>query len=172
MATVRMCVLALARKTDSEIDPDMVRALSYAERWAESGSIPARSSEPFLPIWFKWHPLFAREATDAANWTIRKTAAGYRTTNRSEAAEQQVFLLRDIFGNPYRAVCFDPSWITPQVFALAQGIYEQQAFDQMPYLANTLEEAGCMDADILHHCRQSGKHVKGCWAVDLVLGKA
>ena len=31
--------------------------------------------------------------------------------------------------------------------------------------------AGCTDEDILSHCRESGPHVRGCWAVDLVLGK-
>jgi hypothetical protein len=42
----------------------------------------------------------------------------------------------------------------------------------MPILADALEDAGCDNADILSHCRQPGAHVRGCWVVDLVLGKS
>jgi hypothetical protein len=54
---------------------------------------------------------------------------------------------------------------------LAASIYEQRAFDRLPVLADALEEAGCTDADILGHLRGPGPHVRGCWAVDLILGK-
>jgi hypothetical protein len=42
---------------------------------------------------------------------------------------------------------------------------------RLAVLADALEEAGCIDADILNHCRQPGEHVRGCWVVDLLLGK-
>ncbi|HZY89356.1 MAG TPA: hypothetical protein VFE78_31325 [Gemmataceae bacterium] len=54
---------------------------------------------------------------------------------------------------------------------LAQAIYNERAFDLLPVLADALEDAGCTDADILGHLRGPGPHVRGCWAVDLVLGK-
>jgi hypothetical protein len=54
---------------------------------------------------------------------------------------------------------------------LAQGIYEEQAWDRLPILADALEESGCTSADILNHCRQPGEHVRGCWVIDLILGK-
>jgi hypothetical protein len=38
-------------------------------------------------------------------------------------------------------------------------------------LADALQDAGCDNADILGHCRGPGPHVRGCWVVDLVLGK-
>jgi hypothetical protein len=57
------------------------------------------------------------------------------------------------------------------VVRLAQRIYDGRAFGRLPALADTLEEAGCTDADILAHCRQPAEHVRGCWAVDLLLGK-
>jgi len=41
----------------------------------------------------------------------------------------------------------------------------------MPVFADALEAAGCAEPDILAHCRGPGPHVRGCWAVDLVLGK-
>ena len=84
---------------------------------------------------------------------------------------QQAGLLLDIFGNPFRPVTLNPAWRTSNVTALAQSIYDDRAFDRLPILADALEDAGCDNADILGHCRQPGEHVRGCWVVDLVLGK-
>ena len=81
-------------------------------------------------------------------------------------------LLRDIVGNPFRPFSVDPAWLTSTVVTLATGIYEQRAFDRMPILADALQDAGCEDADILNHCRGGGPHVRGCWVVDLLLGKS
>ena len=50
-------------------------------------------------------------------------------------------------------------------------MYESRNFARMPTLADALEEAGCTNADILAHCRQPGEHVRGCWVLDLLLGK-
>jgi len=79
---------------------------------------------------------------------------------------------RDIFGNPFRPVVVDPIWFTPTAVAIASSIYQDRAFDRLPILADALENAGCADANILLHCRQPGEHVRGCWAVDPVLGKS
>ena len=76
-----------------------------------------------------------------------------------------------IFGNPFRPVAADPGWLTPTAVAIAESIYKERAFDRLPILADALEEAGCADADVLLHCREPGEHVRGCWVVDLVLGK-
>jgi hypothetical protein len=87
--------------------------------------------------------------------------------------EKHCHLLRDIIGNPFRAT---PSWSRqarpgPTESRLARAIYADRTFDHLPILADALEEVGCIDAEILSHCRQPGKHVRGCWVVDLVLGK-
>jgi hypothetical protein len=81
-------------------------------------------------------------------------------------------LLRDIFGNPFRPVAFNPSWRSATALDLARGMYESRDFGPMPILADALEDAGCDSDDILAHCRGDGPHVRGCWVVDLVLGKA
>jgi hypothetical protein len=52
---------------------------------------------------------------------------------------------------------------------LARGIHERGAFEQLPVLADALEEAGCRDPDILVHCRQPGLHDGGCWVTDMLL---
>ena len=92
------------------------------------------------------------------------------TEKAYEAVDFQFALLRDIF-NPFHPVAFDPSWRTEAVVALARGMYESRDSTPMPVLADALEDAGCADADILAHCRGPGPHVRGCWVVDLVLGK-
>ncbi|HWG41472.1 MAG TPA: hypothetical protein VN688_01715 [Gemmataceae bacterium] len=84
-------------------------------------------------------------------------------------------ILRDMFDNPFRTISVNSLWLgwnDNTVPRLAQAIYEQRAFDRLPILADALEEAGCTNADILNHCRQPGEHVRGCWVVDLMLGKS
>jgi len=83
-----------------------------------------------------------------------------------------ILLLRDIFGNPFRPVAFDPAWRTDTAVALAAQMYESRDFSVMPILADALQDAGCDNDDILAHCRGDGPHVRGCWVVDLVLGKS
>jgi hypothetical protein len=80
-------------------------------------------------------------------------------------------LLREVFGNPFRPAVLAPGWRTEAVVAVARGAYAERASGRLPVLADALEDAGCTDADILAHCRGPGPHVRGCWVVDLVLGK-
>jgi hypothetical protein len=92
------------------------------------------------------------------------------------AVEQraQSSLLRDIFGNPFRPLFIDPTWCRWQdgtIQKLAQGVYDDRAFDRLPILADALEEAGCSDAELLAHLRGPGPHTRGCWPGDLLLGK-
>jgi hypothetical protein len=93
---------------------------------------------------------------------------GHPLQRRSQVAD----LIREIVGNPFRSVRCDYRWQTSTVLALAEGIHADRAFDRMPIFADALEDAGCDNADILSHCRGDGPHVRGCWVVDLVLGKS
>jgi hypothetical protein len=79
----------------------------------------------------------------------------------------QCDLVRDIFTD----AVIDPACRVPEVTALAQTIYDSQDFSQLPRLADALARAGCDNEELLGHCRQPVGHVKGCWAVDLLLGK-
>src|SRR5437868_6381671 len=81
----------------------------------------------------------------------------------AETAERraQCALLRDIFGNPFRPVTVDPAWLRwheETVPRLAQAIYDERRFNDLPILADALEEAGCTEADVLAHCRGKGEH--------------
>jgi hypothetical protein len=103
------------------------------------------------------------------------------TTATFDERMNQVVLLRDIFGNPYRPVALDPAlltWHDATIPKLAEAIYDDRElpsghFDntRLAVLADALEDAGCDDHDILAHCRGPGPHVRGCWVVDLLLGK-
>ena len=77
---------------------------------------------------------------------------------------------RDVAGNPFRPVTLDAKRLTPDVLALAKAIHAEAAFDRMPVLADGLEEAGCVSAGVLLHCRGDEPHVRGCWVIDLLTG--
>jgi hypothetical protein len=82
--------------------------------------------------------------------------------------------IRDIFGNPFRSIAIASSslrWNDTTIPRIARAIYEKQAFGDFPILADALEDAGCNDSVILEHLRGPGPHVRGCWAVDLLLDK-
>ena len=97
---------------------------------------------------------------------------GEKGERRQAETRAQCDLVRDLFGNPFRPVSLDSTWLTPDVLALARGISMERAFDRMPILADALQDAGCDNEDVLSHCRDaSATHVRGCWVVDLLLGK-
>jgi hypothetical protein len=119
--------------------------------------------------------ISAAMAAGAHAYQRRSWDDGLATNDYMEAKlgeeAAQARLLRDIVGNPFRPAAVDPSWCTSTVVALARGIYEERAFDRLPILADALQDAGCDSADVLDHCRGPGPHVRGCWVVDLLLGK-
>ena len=87
-------------------------------------------------------------------------------------------LAQDTHANPFRPVNFDAACLTATVVALAQAAYDERALPsghldpaRLAVLSDALEEAGCVDAEVLDHLRSSGPHVRGCWALDLLLGK-
>lgn len=105
----------------------------------------------------------AGKADEIAAWRIRRDAG-----LRGQAA-----LLREIVGNPFRPVRIDPvclAWNDGAVRRLARVIYDAGRFADLPLLADALEESGCDDAELLSHCRTPGRHVRGCFALDLLAG--
>jgi hypothetical protein len=95
-------------------------------------------------------------------------------SNKRAVQSRQCDLLRDIAGNPFRTPLVDPTWQAwndRTIPKMSRVIYDDRAFDRLPILADALEDAGCANDDILAHCRSGGEHVRGCWVVDLLLGK-
>jgi hypothetical protein len=115
--------------------------------------------------------------TGTDRWAISEAG------NEAEHAEarEQAALLREIFGNPFRPVTVDQSWLLWNdglIPRLARAVYEERLLPpgtldpvRLAILADALEEAGCDNAEVLNHCRQGGEHVRGCWVVDSVLAK-
>jgi hypothetical protein len=94
-------------------------------------------------------------------------------TYRIDRKAWQRWLALELVGpNPFRPIAFSPSWRTDTAVSLARQMYDSRDFGAMPILADALQDAGCEEPAILDHCRDPNQvHVRGCWVVDLVLGK-
>jgi hypothetical protein len=90
------------------------------------------------------------------------------------AGEQaaQAALLRDLFGPlPFRRVALAPAvlaWGDRTVLRLAEGIYQERRWADLPLLADALLDAGCDNDEVVAHLRGPGPHVRGCWVIDLL----
>ncbi len=91
-------------------------------------------------------------------------------------------ILRDVMSNPFRPSPPLPpavlAWNDRTIPRLADAIYEDRKMPEgtldtarLAILADALLDAGCEDEDLIAHCRQPVAHVRGCWAIDLIMGK-
>jgi hypothetical protein len=89
--------------------------------------------------------------------------------------KKQSEILRDVFGNPFRAPpTMDARWLhwnSGAVPRLANDIYEDRTFGRVSELAELLADAGFREAVVLDHCRSRVPHVRGCWVIDQMLGR-
>jgi hypothetical protein len=189
----REAVQATERFVDGLAGPDELGAATAAAsavwyghflRRAETGEMPGTQEyrtdllvRSFARI-AKWASNTSRDkavfiAAEAANQGLWTSLLGTPDWQANQAR-----LLRDLFGPlPFRAVTVSPACVTPQVVALAQAAYDNRDLPagtldpaRLAVLADALEEAGT-GGDLLGHLRGPGPHVRGCWAVDLLLGK-
>jgi hypothetical protein len=126
-------------------------------------------------------PSHSRALYSAVNAAARKVSLLAFPAFGPESISSQIETVRDLFGNPFRPVAILPavvSWNDARVARIAQTAYEERSLpegtldnDRLAILADALEEAGCTNPDVLNHCRQPGEHVRGCWVIDLILGK-
>jgi hypothetical protein len=135
----------------------------FADYWAAAWIAPAVSLRASLGT--------AEEALKAA------------TPNAAASARKiQVDMLRDIVDNPFRPAALDPAWLAwnnGTVPKIAQAAYDERLLPsghldagRLAILADALEEAGCSVTEILDHLRGLDPHIRGCWVVDLLLGKS
>lgn len=181
-ACFRRAVAVECAKTLEEPDEqviDFTERTCLAERIAERLSAAPSEQEhrsefrssilPGSSCALEWaaHHVADPSAWEATSGVVLSLADEWNDVEAAHGAA----LVRDIFGNPFRPVIVNRSWLTSTVTALAEGIYADRAFDRMPILADALQDAGCDSTDILGHCRSDGPHVRGCWVIDLLLGK-
>jgi hypothetical protein len=130
----------------------------------------------------------ALEAAEAVAPNVGPTwRSWFRLPERPAKMKQGVLayeasLVRDVFGNLFRTATVGRSplgaWKGELVQKLAEIAYEERRFpegtlypDRLAILGDALEDAGCTDAELLGHLRSPGPHVRGCWALDTLLGK-
>jgi hypothetical protein len=172
------CRLERARFADAQW-----QAIEVAERYADGQARKeelqqaftslSRQRPPFSSFAYAASPRFAVHSAQLVAVTsfyqLRDPDA------HSRIGRRQADLLRDLFGNPFRPLpAIDPTWRTwngALVMRLARSIYDEHGFDRLPVLGDALEEAGCTDAGLLEHCRLASEHARGCWLLDLVLGR-
>jgi hypothetical protein len=173
-AASRGAVEAAERFADGEIGKaELTLARKAAKRAIGRG--PARDYTPK-----QWAAEAAMLVTLQSLGDSGRSAAGraagavHDAKVRHHTDEKRLHLpiFKDIFGNPFRPVVFDPQWRSESAVALARTAYDTRDFALMPILADALEEAGCDSPEVLAHCRDPRQvHVRGCWVLDGVLDK-
>jgi hypothetical protein len=196
---LRLFAVACCRRIwDTLWDPRSRAAVEAAERFADGLASEEELELAWEPAWEavgfpRRHPSDgverpnalaassaatpdAQEAATCTAWDAAWDAASHRPRHAEQLG--QAALLRDIFGNPFRPALISRAWLTPTVTALATAAYQERlppsgALDgaRLAVMADALEEAGCTNAELLGHLRGPGPHVRGCWAVDAVLGR-
>jgi hypothetical protein len=150
-------VNAIARFHRSDEQGRLATLRAAARAWASAVFVERfRSAPPTLPeIQLQTEPSWEAE--------------------QGEEHARQAALLRDVLGNPFRVPVLDPAWGAWEagtVVRIARSIYEERRFENLPILADALEDAGCGDEAILDHCRSATEHVRGCWLMDLILERS
>jgi hypothetical protein len=169
---LRLFVCACCRHVPELLTDERARpTVDVVERFADALATGAELSKALDVHWSVPHSRVLRQLTPAHALSVRSAIASVALDGVAER-QHQAHLIRCIFDSIYRPVVLEPAWLSSDVVALAQGIYGDKAFDRMPILADALQDAGCENEAILSHCRGDGPHVRGCWVIDALLGKA
>jgi hypothetical protein len=174
------------------LSPEILQLVAVAERFAD-GAAKEEERGKAVRSASKWNDdpgsfksaarkTLEKDGYKAAVSTVRSMVEEYEEIEDEsglDAVDRVVAInevlspnIREIFGNPFQPVKFNKKWRTSDVKALATGIYKDAVFDRMPILADALQDAGCDSDELLSHLREHpDAHVRGCWALDLVLGK-
>jgi hypothetical protein len=171
---LRLYAVACVRRVIIPSHPsDWTAVVDAVERWADGENLdgPTRGRADYQDgacvSLIDADPFHAARAT--TNQTTLREGESSDTGRLAQCA-----ILRCVFGNPFRPVAVDPSWLAwndGTLRSMALSIYDDRAWHELPFLADALEDAGCDGEAILSHCRGPGPHVRGCWVVDLLLGK-
>jgi hypothetical protein len=165
----RLFACAVCRRLpEVQADAGALRAVEAAECYADGRVVKKEMRKARKASCLHWLSSFeAEEEAILALWRARGVLA-------PAAYAELCDLLRDLTGSPHRpAVSVRAAWLRSNggaARALAEAIYEQGCFEEMPVLADALEDAGCASEELLAHLRGPGEHARGCWALDRLLG--
>jgi hypothetical protein len=175
---LRLFAAACSRRGWGRISAPGRAAVEVAEAFADGLAGPeelraARQACKFAGGDAAWYAAASRAAIAARNAALSAQAGADPTPERAA----QAALLHCVFGNPFCPVALDPYRRTPTVVALGQAAYDERHLpagtldpQRLAVLADALEEAGA-DPAIVDHLRGDGPHVRGCWALDLVIDR-
>lgn len=161
---LRLFACACLRSQAKEIIPNGMSSILVAERFADG--------DPLNQVEKKKHGRWAYDPEGLQH--MLSFVVGHKTADKAV----QAALLLEIIGNPYRPIHWcdilqdDYGDNVDRVRAVAKAIYDTSRFEDMPILADALEDAGCDDAEILSHLRGPVPHVRGCHVLDLLLGNS
>jgi hypothetical protein len=158
-------------------------AVKVAERYAEgeadepefvAANAGARAAKTHSRL--PWLAIEASAANPLPADVVRCFLRGHKVLpgKQRDRARRVVALLRCLFGNPFRPATLAPDllrWRDGLLVSVARRMYDNRDFSEMPVLADMLQDAGCDDEQVLAHCRQGGEHARGCFAIDLLLGR-
>src|SRR6185437_4325687 len=178
-----------AQADDEDLRLAIISSANIAEVFVSHSTMPAeeaRSSAAFAALSVTYSGAKAADYASssavsaifhAATAASAPSAAAVRDAERA----RQICLLRDIFSYLLRPIVISPRWRrwnNAAVTHLAQAAYDERILPtgtldntRLAILADALEEAGCTDEQILSHLRSGGEHYRGCWVIDLLLGK-
>jgi hypothetical protein len=187
----RLFAVAFTRHQWALLYDDRLRqAVRIGEAFADGMATQDELNQAYADAYKTYSEAPRRKWADRDSWLVGVRAVADAVGCAADARNYVIFLqdpasidgsrwkdfhvvtCSDIFGNPFRPVTFFPQWRTDTAVSLARQMYESRDFSAMPILADALQDAGCEDEQILSHCRGDVSHVRGCWVVDLVLGKA
>jgi hypothetical protein len=181
----RLFAAACCRRIGHFLDEGQRKAVEQAEwyaeratgRWYPAGGVVGRVSPDAASA--ASAAVYAAYPDGDPGVVATYAAAALASADADFDAERgaQAALLRDIFGSPFRPPRVAPSvlsWNDGTIVKLASAVYEERDFTQgrMGVIADAMEEAGCTDQQVLSHLREQGvHHVRGCFVVDLLLGR-
>lgn len=177
---MRLLLCAYVRQNFPVLDDERSRlALEVAERHADGRATHEELAFARGTAWTAreeaWDVRHDRQGMHQAlnaSWaTMPNVWTAVFNMAKHTDSEAQCRLLREFFGpSAYRPLSPTlPSWNNETVRSIAQGVYNERAFDRLPMLGEALQNAGCQDSDILQHCWEPGPHYPGCWVIDQIL---
>jgi hypothetical protein len=144
------------------LDARTVSILGLAERYSD-GQVTTRELGQASTIAY-WEGLIWLLRPNAAEVTL---AWCHRSNLQRLDRAAQADALRHVFGNPFRSYPAPEHWPSP-VIKLADAMYAGE--DCSFALHDALLEAG--HPELAEHFTKESLHPKGCWVVDLILGKS
>lgn len=198
---LRLFACACARRIWSRMPDDRCRrAIETGEQFADNGVTEGERREVHEAVnvvlaetWNRWGMSAEHHVAGAAWFCVtgkgifafaaaNRAMSSFAETERKGEMAVQAEIFRDILGNPFRPVTPQVSWLTwngGSIVKVAEAAYQERALPsghldnaRLAVLADILEESGCSNSELLGHLRdKDAVHVRGCWVVDLLLGK-